>query len=97
MPDMVRKIKQQLLEESRISESKVLPQPPKIEEKVVHPHFICDGCGQDPIEGVRYKCAVCPDFDLCQRCEDKTSHDHPFLKIKRPSQAPYKIIAVVND
>jgi hypothetical protein len=48
--------------------------------------------------GIRYKCAVCADFDLCEDCESlNESHDHPFLKIKNPKQAPYKIIAIVND
>lgn len=57
------------------------------EEKVVHA-AICDGCNQR-IVGIRYKCAVCPDYDLCEACEPKVStlHDatHTFLKIRRPT------------
>jgi hypothetical protein len=36
----------------------------------------------DPIIGIRYKCASCPDFDYCENCENKfgESHDHPFIK-----------------
>lgn len=28
----------------------------------------CDGCGIDPIVGLRFKCDVCPDYDLCLSC-----------------------------
>lgn len=31
----------------------------------------CDGCGKDPLVGVRYKCTVCPNYDLCADCENK--------------------------
>ena len=51
-------------------------------EQVVHSRYICDGCGMSPIVGIRYKCAVCPDFDFCEKCEAKMgeSHNHPFVK-----------------
>ena len=55
-------------------------------EQVVHNRFICDGCGMHPIVGIRYKCAVCPDFDFCEKCEAKMgeSHNHPFVKYIKP-------------
>lgn len=37
-------------------------------EAVVHKHVNCDGCGQRGIIGIRYKCAVCSDFDFCSHC-----------------------------
>jgi len=40
-----------------------------MEEKVIHKYIICDGCEKKGIEGVRYKCAVCHDFDFCEQCE----------------------------
>jgi len=49
----------------------------------------CDAC-RHKIKGIRYKCANCPDFDLCEVCEavnlEKSLHDpdHVFLKIYRP-------------
>ena len=51
-------------------------------EPVVHYRYICDGCGMSPIVGIRYKCAVCSDFDFCEKCEAKMgeSHNHPFVK-----------------
>lgn len=35
---------------------------------VVHQNIWCEGCMSTPITGVRYKCAVCPDFDFCEKC-----------------------------
>ena len=52
--------------------------------KSVHSHYYCDHCGADPIIGVRYKCSVCPDFDICERCERTILHPHLFLKINHP-------------
>jgi len=52
----------------------------------IHIGVMCDGC-QSSIRGIRYKCSVCPDFDLCQSCEAKGSHDsnHPLLKMLKPT------------
>ena len=52
----------------------------------VHRNVICDGCERYPIEGVRYKCSVCPDFDFCDSCEQNKEHEHAFIKIKTPNQ-----------
>lgn len=41
--------------------------------KIRHPHVTCDGC-QGPVVGCRYKCTVCPDYDLCETCEGKGLH-----------------------
>ena len=59
-------------------------------EKLIHFGVTCDGCGVFPIVGCRYKCAVCDDFDFCEECEKKKGeeHNHPFLKISKPSMAP---------
>lgn len=57
----------------------------------------CDGCKSKGILGVRYKCAVCADFDFCSKCEASIDHPHPFLKIKTLSQTPLKIVAILND
>lgn len=56
--------------------------------KVVHYRVECDGCGMNPIIGIRYKCSVCRNFDFCQSCEEKNAkeqkHKHNFLKIRKP-------------
>uniref|UniRef100_A0A069DTU2 Sequestosome-1 n=1 Tax=Panstrongylus megistus TaxID=65343 RepID=A0A069DTU2_9HEMI len=46
--------------------------------KVVHYGVTCDGCEKDVI-GFRYKCAFCPDYDLCQDCESKKIHGHHYM------------------
>ena len=37
-------------------------------------YYQCDGCGQAPIKGIRYHCLQCEDYDLCQDCYDKGTH-----------------------
>ncbi|RWS07581.1 next to BRCA1 gene 1 protein-like isoform X1 [Dinothrombium tinctorium] len=64
------------------------------EEKslVIHPRIICDNCEQE-VHGIRYKCANCRDYDLCEKCEKiENVHDenHNFIKIKKPlKNRPY--------
>jgi hypothetical protein len=64
---------------------------------VVHERVICDGCGKGPIVGARFKCSVCQDFDFCSVCEATKQHDHPFLKINKPEQAPVAMVTVVDE
>jgi hypothetical protein len=57
----------------------------------VHRGITCDGCGRNPIEGIRYKCMNCADFDLCDTCERAGVHDHHvFLKLKQPLQVVHQ-------
>ena len=57
----------------------------------------CDGCGVSPIIGVRYKCCVCNNFDYCEVCEERLGHEHPFIKILRPEDAPKFILTAINE
>lgn len=57
----------------------------------------CDGCKIAPITGIRYKCAVCQDFDYCAKCEESLGHDHPFLKIRKAGGAPAMMMTVLNE
>jgi len=64
-----------------------------LQDSQEHEKFICDICECDPIKGIRYMCSVCPNFDLCSVCEAKGAHsEHALLKIRKPSQAPAKLI-----
>ena len=54
----------------------------------IHPGVMCDGC-EGSIRGLRYKCLVCPDFDLCKICEGKGMHiQHDMMKITTPGGLP---------
>jgi len=57
----------------------------------VHEGVTCDGCNQVPIVGARFKCTVCHDYDLCEKCEAKGTHDpaHPLVKMLKPRTCPY--------
>uniref|UniRef100_A0A5F9D3X1 Sequestosome-1 n=1 Tax=Oryctolagus cuniculus TaxID=9986 RepID=A0A5F9D3X1_RABIT len=61
--------------------------PPCAQEaprNMVHPNVICDGCN-GPVVGTRYKCSVCPDYDLCGACEAKGLHqEHSKLAFPSP-------------
>ncbi|KAI9287005.1 hypothetical protein BC943DRAFT_358939 [Umbelopsis sp. AD052] len=52
----------------------------------IHRGITCNKCSTSPIRGLRYKCANCVDFDLCETCEAGNSHNrtHVFLKIRIP-------------
>ena len=54
--------------------------------ETTHRGIKCDGCGQYPIKGTRYKCTKCFDFDYCSNCEEANSqsHSHPFIKYRQP-------------
>lgn len=62
---------------------KIRPAPATNPNNEVHEGVACDECNESPIRGVRYKCCVCDNFDLCTKCESKSQHaiNHPFMKI----------------
>lgn len=43
--------------------------------QVIHEGVNCDGCGQAPLQGIRYKCSSCPNFDLCSRCIERVENN----------------------
>lgn len=67
-------------------------------ELTEHKYVTCDGCSK-PVFGIRYKCAVCQNFDYCENCEENFSkaHEHAFLKIRQPENAPKKLMCIVPE
>lgn len=46
---------------------------------------MCNGCGMNPIGGIRYKCRSCYNYDLCHLCRIRGLHrHHSFALIQRP-------------
>ena len=47
---------------------------------------MCDTCHQQPIFGIRWKCAECTNYDLCSVCYhcDKHNLRHRFFRINTP-------------
>ena len=43
----------------------------------------------EPIEGPRFKCKTCPDFNYCETCfRLRRSHRHSFHRFEEPSSIP---------
>ncbi|XP_034287268.1 E3 ubiquitin-protein ligase HERC2 isoform X1 [Pantherophis guttatus] len=56
----------------------------------IHPGVTCDGCQMFPINGPRFKCRNCDDFDFCETCFKSRKHNtrHTFGRINEPGQSP---------
>eukprot|EP00794_Sanderia_malayensis_P016587 gene16587-18275_t len=52
---------------------------------VTHNGVICNECNKSNIKGSRWKCSVCYDYDLCNRCYCKGKHslNHAFNRIDK--------------
>nr|CAB3252595.1 ZF(ZZ)-8 zinc finger protein [Phallusia mammillata] len=66
-----------------VSELELVPLP--------HTGVICNSCQTNPITGPRYKCDVCPSFNMCGTCFLKVAHAsprHTFSMISEPEAVP---------
>lgn len=56
------------------------------EQTNIHMDHICDGCEMTPIQGPRFTCIDCPDYDLCSKCHIRKGQVHnPAHRFKRVS------------
>ena len=55
-------------------------------EQPIHNGIKCNACGKRNIKGIRYKCSICDNYNLCENCEENSNHDenHILLKIRKP-------------
>uniref|UniRef100_A0AAQ4PDD0 RING-type E3 ubiquitin transferase n=1 Tax=Gasterosteus aculeatus aculeatus TaxID=481459 RepID=A0AAQ4PDD0_GASAC len=53
---------------------------------IKHDRTMCDTCRQQPIIGIRWKCAECTNYDLCTTCYHGDKHHlrHRFYRITTP-------------
>ncbi|XP_078477988.1 LOW QUALITY PROTEIN: sequestosome-1-like [Lampetra planeri] len=59
---------------------------PRAPPPVLHPNVTCDGC-DSAVVGTRFKCSVCPNYDLCSACQARGMHtEHALLPIWHPLQ-----------
>ena len=68
-------------------------------DKLYHAAYACESCGVSPIQGVRYKCKVCPMYDLCRDCKenkkdfaDGHAANHGMKEITNPSKMERDLI-----
>ena len=106
------KIEKELTEEEKIKENIRLLVQSKlkllenniikdIKEKIhpVHNGIICNECGVNNIKGIRYKCSICPNYNLCEKCEENSEHaeTHVFLKIPQPYLNENELNQKINE
>ncbi|XP_071109275.1 E3 ubiquitin-protein ligase MIB2-like isoform X1 [Haliotis cracherodii] len=60
---------------------------------VKHTNIICDACKKQGIQGMRWKCTKCHDFDLCTLCYmiDKHDMNHSFIRFESSSSKGFKM------
>jgi hypothetical protein len=55
----------------------------------VHQGINCNICSR-PVIGIRFKCSVCPDFNLCVRCQANRFHNkHSMIRITKKNAKNY--------
>lgn len=61
----------------------------EIDSAYVHNKVICSNCGLNPINGKRFKCIVCKNFELCEVCEENNFHSHhPMMRLAESVKGP---------
>jgi hypothetical protein len=76
-----------------------------LSKSLVHNGIKCEKCFDEPIKGYRYKCTICNDYNLCEKCEEKNliseEHPHYFIKIrneyKEGDEITDNIPDIIND
>jgi len=80
--------KEDQLKEDQLKEDQ--PKEDQSNQLIIH-NAICNSC-MEKIVGIRWKCAVCSDYDLCTNCYDKRTHsvEHKFEAHEKDIENPEK-------
>jgi hypothetical protein len=64
-------------------------------QDIIHSRIICDICDMNPIVGIRYKCIVCDNYDLCSDCKrnpaGKHDEEHEMISIDDPNHQSWRV------
>ncbi|WAR14989.1 MIB2-like protein [Mya arenaria] len=65
---------------------------------IKHQNIICDGCKGQGIQGMRWKCLKCHDYDLCTTCYMADKHDlaHSFQSVKAEAKGTFAHARVIR-
>ena len=68
------------------------------QDELVHRGIKCNKCNMENIQGIRYKCLQCQDFNLCEKCEAQSDHDinHILIKIRKPLKEEEELLMQMN-
>lgn len=69
------------LQQGKPVDPSLLAKRASVSVETQHLNIVCDGCQTGNFKGRRFKCIICPDFDLCEDCEGKKVHSHPMLRL----------------
>lgn len=62
-----------------------------VEQKIVHDGVFCNGCKSENIQGIRFLCDYCLDYDLCFKCHKQKKQteqhltSHPMIAMLAPN------------
>ena len=88
-PNKIRAIRDSLIEILKpiLEKSSI-----QCEDDKTHSFVKCDGCGEQPLVGIRYRCKECEDFDFCETCKQKNNHPiHEFDIIPKENLTGYLV------
>jgi len=65
---------------------------------VRHKTITCDACEETGLRGIRWKCTVCDEYDLCHVCYmfDKHELSHAFIRYDTPISVGYTNASITS-
>lgn len=68
------------------------------QQNLIHNDINCSNCKMENIKGIRYKCAQCENFNLCENCEKYCQHgvNHILIKIRKPLKEESELLFKIN-